>query len=80
MEDRINANYKIITAVRVDKRTEIVIGHNPKAPSPYVCWYCYNGKDYNCGDYCNSYRGAMESLGVRIMRHLDYVPMDWEEE
>ena len=39
-EKRINAGYEIIESCTIGS-TELVIGHNPKAPNPYVCWYCY---------------------------------------
>ena len=38
-EKRINAGYEIIESCTIGS-TELVIGHNPKAPNPYVCWYC----------------------------------------
>ena len=34
--------------------TELVIGHNPKAPNPDVCWYCKGGDNYFWGHYCNA--------------------------
>lgn len=43
-EKRINAGYEIIESCTIGS-TELVIGHNPKAPNPYVCWYCKNGTD-----------------------------------
>ena len=42
-EKRINAGYEIMESCTIGS-TELVIGHNPKAPNPYVCWYCKNGK------------------------------------
>ena len=44
-EKRINAGYEIMESCTIGS-TELVIGHNPKAPNPYVCWYCKNGTDY----------------------------------
>ena len=44
---------------------ELVIGHNPKAPNPYVCWYCKNGKEYFWGYYCNELSSAREKLNER---------------
>ena len=42
MEIRENAGYKIIAAIRTGKHEEIVIGHHPTAPAPFVCWDCRN--------------------------------------
>ena len=67
---RENAGYEIITALRCGKRTELVIGHNPKAPNPYVCWWCYDGNNYSTGDYCNTFKSALESLADRVKRNL----------
>lgn len=51
-EKRSNQNYEIIESCTIGS-TELVIGHNPNAPNPYVCWYecvckafsrkCYQG-------------------------------------
>ena len=38
-EKRSNQNYEIIESCTIGS-TELVIGHNPNAPNPYVCWYC----------------------------------------
>lgn len=37
-EKRSNQNYEIIESCTIGS-TELVIGHNPNAPNPYVCWY-----------------------------------------
>ena len=79
MSKRINANYEIVNTIRINKRTEIVIGHNPKAPSPYVCWKCYDGNNYESGDYCLSYRGAMQALIKKIDLNIYDVPMEAEK-
>lgn len=44
-EKRINGGYEIIESCTIGS-TELVIGHNPKAPNPYVCWYCKGGDNY----------------------------------
>ena len=36
-ETRSNGGYEIIESCTIGS-TELVIGHNPKAPNPYVCW------------------------------------------
>ena len=35
-EKRSNQNYEIIESCTIGS-TELVIGHNPNAPNPYVC-------------------------------------------
>ena len=70
MENRVNCGYEIVTAIKTGKGTELVIGHNPKAPSPYVCWYCYDGTSYSTGDYCGTYKQALESVADRIKSNL----------
>ena len=44
-EKRINGGYEIIESCTIGNN-ELVIGHNSKAPNPYVCWYCKDGSDY----------------------------------
>lgn len=41
-ETRSNQGYAIIESCTIGN-TELVIGHHPKAPNPYVCWYCKGG-------------------------------------
>ena len=43
-EKRINGGYEIIESCTIGNN-ELVIGHNSKAPNPYVCWYCKDGSD-----------------------------------
>ena len=43
-EKRINGGYEIIESCTIGNN-ELVIGHNAKAPNPYVCWYCKDGSD-----------------------------------
>lgn len=49
-EKRFNNGYRIIES-HLAGEMEIVIGHNPHAPSPYVCWYCRNSTEYLMGYY-----------------------------
>ena len=51
-EIRSNQGYEIIESCTIGS-TELVIGHNPKAPNPYV------------GCYCNELSEARESLSER---------------
>ena len=45
---RSNQGYEIIEGCTIGN-TELVIGHHPKAPNPYVCWYCKGGDNYYWG-------------------------------
>lgn len=67
-EKRMNQGYEIIESRQIGE-TEFVIGHNPKAPNPYVCWYYKNGSDYYWGHYCNSLPAAREKLRERSEEH-----------
>lgn len=72
-EKRFNQNYEIIESCTIGN-TELVIGHNPKAPNPYVCWYCKGGDNYYWGCYCNELSAAREKLGERYQEecHMPY--------
>ena len=63
-EKRMNGGYEIIESCQIG-RTELVIGHNSKAPNPYVCWYCKDGSDYFWGYYCNQLSEARDKLNER---------------
>lgn len=60
-EKRMNGGYEIIESCQIG-RTELVIGHNSKAPNPYVCWYCKDGSDYFWGYYCNQLSMTMDDI------------------
>lgn len=51
-EKRSNGGYEIIESCTIGSN-ELVIGHNPNAPNPYVCWYCKGGDNYFWGYYDN---------------------------
>ena len=80
METRENAGYKIIAAIPTGKNHEIVIGHHPTAPAPFVCWDCRNGNDYDNGGYTLSYRQALLVMAERIENRYDYLPVEWKED
>ena len=63
-ETRSNQGYAIIESCTIGN-TELVIGHHPKAPNPYVCWYCKGGDNYYWGCYCNTLEAAREKLNER---------------
>ena len=66
-EKRINSGYEIKERHTIESN-ELVIGHNPEAPNPYVCWYCKNGSDYFWGYYCNQLSEARKKLNERYRR------------
>ena len=63
-EKRIDGGYEIIESCTIGSN-ELVIGHNPKAPNPYVCWYCKNGnkktqdRAYGADPLCGLLRKAI---------------------
>jgi len=61
---RSNEGYKIIESHTIGKK-EFVIGHNPNAPNPFVCWHCKNGIDFYWGFYCNTLQAAQNKLHER---------------
>lgn len=63
-EKRINGGYEIMESCTIGSK-ELVIGHNPKAPNPYVCWYCKGSDNYFWGYYCNELSSAREKLKER---------------
>lgn len=71
------AGYIIIQALRLDPSHEIVIGHNPRAAAPYVCWDCVNGNDYNTGGYCQDYRQALLVMSERIHDRYSFLPREY---
>ena len=50
---------------RYIRLTELVIGHNPNSPNPYVCWYCKGGSNYFWGYYTNELDAARQKLNER---------------
>lgn len=70
---RSNQGYEIIESCTIGSK-EIVIGHHPKAPNPYVCWYCKESNNYYQGCYCNTIEAAREKL---IERYQDECQMSY---
>lgn len=69
-ETRSNQGYEIIESCTIGN-TELVIGHHPKAPNPYVCWYCKGGDNYYWGCYCNTLEAAREKLNERYQSECE---------
>ncbi len=67
MDKRMNDEWEIMVAVPTDPGVEIVIGKRNTDFLPYVVWCCYDGKQYRCGDYLQTYEQAVKNLAMRIM-------------
>lgn len=57
--------YEVVMAVMFENGDGIALGHNPKAPQPFVTWACYNDRvsgkrEYEWGHY-GSDRAKMEA-------------------
>ena len=72
-EKRSNQGYEIIENCTIGSK-ELVIGHHPTSPNPYVCWYCKNGTDYYWGYYTNELSDARNKLNERYQAecHMPY--------
>lgn len=70
MDVRKNAGYTIVQSLMIG-RTELVIGHNPAAPAPYVTWECKDGVNYFWGHYMNERHEADRDLLARANLELD---------
>ena len=71
MAKEINAGYEILDRHRVGS-TEVVLGHNPRAPEPYVIWKCRHGSDYHFGHYCVDKNSAVKDFKKRIREERAY--------
>ena len=67
-----NGTHEIIVAIPLDdcNTKEIVIGKRETEFLPYVVWKCYNGTDYQAGDYCQTYLDALESAMKRVKMNM----------
>lgn len=54
-DDRVCEGYHVIKSKRI-KDVEIVLAHNPKAPSPYVTWKSYAHRQFKEFAYGNLFR------------------------
>ena len=71
MEKEVNAGYEIIRRER-SGGVEIVLGHNPNAPEPYVTWKCKNGSDCYHGHYFSDEGRAIKDFNKRIREEREY--------
>ena len=63
-EKRSNQNYEIIESCTIGN-TELVIGHNPNSPNPYVCWYCKGGSNSVSYTHLDVYKRQMTATAMR---------------
>ncbi len=61
VNERQNIGYTITDSVHIGD-SEFVIGHNPKAVTPYVTWECANGNNYFWGHYVTDRAAAERDL------------------
>lgn len=67
-EDRVCQGYRVIRSQRV-RTVEVVLAHNPAAPSPYVTWKAYahtQFKDFAYGHYFGSRAQAEKDFDQRV--------------
>lgn len=69
METRINAGYAIVSEIVVGE-FEFVLGHNPKAPSPFVTWEYSPRGGYYWGHYFEDELAAVLDLLERAAVEL----------
>lgn len=68
MAARVNDGYLITQVKQVAKR-EFVVGYNPEAEMPYVCWCCENG-NYFWGSYSKTATEAVDKMNERFEEAL----------
>ena len=63
--------YKILKSAYVEGK-EFVLGHNPKAPEPFVTWQAKgHSKDYENGHYKKTYKDALRDFNRRVFREME---------
>ena len=70
MSERKNGEYTIIQSIMIGG-AEFVMGHNPKACTPYVTWECKDGNNYFWGHYIMDRHNAERDLLERATLELD---------
>lgn len=76
METRINVGYVIVSNIVVGE-FEFVLGHNPKAPSPFVTWEYSPRSGYYWGHYFEDELAAVQDL---IDRAQSSLPTLWRNQ
>ena len=72
MENRSNQGYIIVSSIHSGE-SEIVLGANAKAPSPYVTWMCRNHDNYYWGHYFSDKFAAEKDLIARAQQEIRYI-------
>ncbi len=70
----VNQGYVIIERKRAGD-TMVVVGHNPKAPQPYVTWKSYAHSDFQSfeiGHYFSTLKEAMIDYYKRLAEAWEY--------
>jgi hypothetical protein len=65
--------YEIVRSIAFDDKRGFAIGHDPDAPSPYVCWQFTaenSARDFYWGHYCGTEREALDNLTACVMVHM----------
>ena len=70
-DERVCQGYKVIKSRRI-KDVEIVLAHNPNAPSPYVTWKAYAHRQFKEFAYGN-YFLTLTDAGKDFRRRLNEV-------
>lgn len=73
-QETIVQGYKIIERKRAGD-TMVVVGHNPKAATPYVTWKAYahsNFSSFEHGNYFSELKGAMIDFYHRLAEIWEY--------
>lgn len=73
--------YTIIERKRAGE-TMVVVGHNPKAPQPYVTWKAYEHNkfaSFNQGHYFSTLKDAMIDFYKRLIEVWEYHTPDRAE-
>ena len=74
-DERVCQGYKVIKSRRI-KDVEVVLAHNPNAPSPYVTWKAYAHRQFQEFAYGN-YFGDKESAEKDFRRRIEELRQDY---
>lgn len=76
-ENRVCQGYAVIDSIHIGDEVEVVLAHNPNAPSPYVTWktYAYSQfQDFYHGCYFSDEEAARENFWERADDARKYLP------
>lgn len=75
-DQRYNQGYEIIESITV-RGKELVIGYDPEAALPYVCWYHIDDAGYLFGYYTSELSNAKEKLEERYLQECMFAYKNW---